>query len=498
MPTKTPTPKINRAFFKNLPKRGRYYADAEVKGLRGWLAKDGTLTFTMRTKIKGAEPTPLGAYHPEKNNLEKVRAAANLLRFEWSQLKTDPLAAAKKRRAANIPTLRELIVRYRKARLSGDKLAGGRAKGLPKDWDEQVKRFEMIVADLLDLLVSHITREQILECTSKYIQNALHRDPLDDKSLRGMMGTVAPMFGYAAAMQWMEYSETVKLVPEPYPPRTRFLLPGELQRIPDAWDSLPDDGGCFPRFIFNSGCRPGMVHELEWADVDPQVRTLTERGVTAEVAVWRVPESKMKAGYPSIVLLVGEALAIYRKFKAEYEAHPDEGRTTVFPMRILRMWEHNGARWQKLVNERSGTDEWYRHDLRRTLATYLKYLRLSQGAVSLALSHTLEGERSNPFQRADRAAAATAVYTVDDNDSIDALDDDPDLPTDGNDMQRIAFANLRAQALFLQFRRGERTALVKEIETKIALGPKANAMIARYGIHRTLIDITAAARIEAA
>ncbi|HKE93884.1 MAG TPA: hypothetical protein VKB34_06240, partial [Povalibacter sp.] len=375
-----PTPKINKQFLRKPPTlTGRYYSDAEVQGMRGWLADDGSITFSVRAKINGKPVScPLGTFHPTIFTLDMARAKARKQKVEWEQ------HGWHGRTHEPMPTLEEFIKKYRALRLSGDPLVQGRAKGLPKEWDEQIKKFKTICKELLPLPLSAITREMILQCKAEHLARE-GTDPLEDRKLRHMMATVAKMLKLAVVKKWMDYAETIKLVPAAYADRTRFLLPGELQRIPAAWDQLPDEGGLFCRFIFATGCRPGMVHELEWADIDPTIRTLTDHGTTIEVGVWRVPPDKMKAGFPALVLLVGEALAIYRKFKADLETNPRKGETTVFPQRILKMWENNGGRWQRQVDGWSGTHDWYRHDLRRTLATYLKYLRLTQMEVSLAL-----------------------------------------------------------------------------------------------------------------
>jgi integrase len=106
---------------------------------------------------------------------------------------------------------------------------------------------------------------------------------------------------------------------------------------------------------------------------------------------WTIPAARSKSKRERVIPLPTQAIALFHSCGGgDYDS-------LVFPSGrggALSNWD----RITKALQERSGTSDWHRHDLRRTAATLLGDLGYPPHIISIALGH------------ANVADGATAVY----------------------------------------------------------------------------------------
>ena len=164
--------------------------------------------------------------------------------------------------------------------------------------------------------------------------------------------------------------------------RDRRLSKDELRNI---WPHLNGAHGSVMRWLLWTGCRLNEAAEMRWCEVVEDN--------------WTIPAARAKSGRQRTVPLPHQALEYLRQrqLTAQGDSNAPDPDALVFPSKrggVLSNWD----RETKRIQRNSGTGEWHRHDLRRTVATMLGDLGFDPHVIGVVLGH------------AHVAEGATAIY----------------------------------------------------------------------------------------
>jgi integrase len=156
--------------------------------------------------------------------------------------------------------------------------------------------------------------------------------------------------------------------------RERVLSDDEISAI---WPHLKGCHGQVMKWLLWTACRLNEATGMTWSEI--------------EGSKWTIPAARSKSKRDRVIPLPPQAMSLLRSI--------DEGNpgALVFPSQrgaMLGNWD----RFTKALQKISGTSDWHRHDLRRTIATKLGDLRFEPHVISVVLGHT------------HIAQGATAIY----------------------------------------------------------------------------------------
>lgn len=194
--------------------------------------------------------------------------------------------------------------------------------------------------------------------------------------LRAMF-RAAPRWGYTGA------NPTGGVKQFPHGQRERFLLPNELPKFLEAVQASPEPFNRLWHLLLLTGVRLNNMLTAEWSQFD------------LDAGLWQVPSSAHKNRQPHALPLLPEAVALLRAQRERVPAScPWVWPAPTNPKTHLTQ---NGIRdaWADLC-ERAGTPGLWRHDLRRTVGSYMAMGGASLPMVGKALGH--------------RSVQATQVY----------------------------------------------------------------------------------------
>lgn len=351
------------------------YNHANFPGLSCHVSKRSQVTFKLRLRIDGVRRTAVfDPYHPKLFNLESAELAAACQRDAWRKGQS---------KAGKTPTLAELVEQYEEAKVRGDRTVG--RKGLPVNWEKNIKEFTKIYKPLLPMPVDKLRLKHLHDAEDAYLtRREKDTGKRPESMIRSTVASVTkPMLRYAMVQHWFPIEDFNGIKAGTTEEGIRFLLPRELQLTFPAADQLPHLSGLFFRFLLAIGCRLTTAVKMQWRDLR------IERVMHGEMMVWRVPQARMVKGDRAIFPVVGESRRIIDELRKLWvaSAGKDDASQTVFPPSILTKWDGNRDSTTKKVFALSGTRDWHRHDLRRTHATYLGYAGARKGIVALSLNH---------------------------------------------------------------------------------------------------------------
>lgn len=176
--------------------------------------------------------------------------------------------------------------------------------------------------------------------------------------------------------------------------RERFLLPEELPRFVQAVEDEPDPAwrDAF-RLLLHTGARRSNVLAMRWEDID------------LDAGRWVIPAYQAKAGRMINVPLNADAVAVLRDRQAKRDSSgfvfPSYGKTG-------HLTEIKAA-WSRLL-ARAGLTNLTRHDVRRTLGSFMAMAGASDRMIGGALGQTSQRAVSvyARFRTADAADAIAA------------------------------------------------------------------------------------------
>lgn len=396
------------------------YSDATTAGLRARMAASGAISFAL--KARGADgklqTITLGRY-PEMS-LKEARAEATRKRLDLKS-GVDINGEKRSRRAAAIeasdaPTLLELLREYEVAFGATKKVW---APSGPRTTRTQAGRVvERVFANLLDRPVNTISIEEFARCVNGYqaVKRVGARKTANGQASKARL-YLSPVLDWAAGRK--TYSklgssrvpllEVVSLEnihdpasndPKIAGKRDRVLKQEELQAIlpflkypaPQigklSADGKVDFRPVAMRFMLFTASRREEVVEMRWQDFD---RTNN---------VWRKPHVKStKGGSRSQDLPLSQsAVDILKSLPGWSSTQLNE---LVFPNSTGTGKLGNWQRFQNALYEATGTEDWHRHDLRRTAATLMHSMKVPASVVEQILAHT------DPFKSEHLGGAAS-------------------------------------------------------------------------------------------
>jgi integrase len=233
---------------------------------------------------------------------------------------------------------------------------------------QQKRRLEIhILPDWKDRLLSEIRRADV-------------RDLID-----GIEGDVAPnrvlsliktIFRYAMSRDWIEASPADAVAkPREESARDRFLDMAEVKRVWEAADLLGYPFGGYVRMLLLTAQRRTEVAEMRWTDVDLDNKT------------WIIPPEATKSDRGQLVPLSPAAISIL-------EAVPNLGDYvfTTDGESPISGFAKAKSRLDSFLEAKGGTmASWRFHDLRRTAATHMVRLGVTETIVGRVLNHAAQG-----------------------------------------------------------------------------------------------------------
>jgi len=187
---------------------------------------------------------------------------------------------------------------------------------------------------------------------------------------------IRTLFRYAISRDWIEASPAEAIAkPKMESPRDRVLDVDEIRRAYLAADLLGYPFGGFVRMLFLTGQRRTEVASMRWDNIDMQAAT------------WLIPAAGSKSDRAHLVPLSPVAVVVLR-------AVPRFGE---------HVWTHDGTTFvEGYAKAKSRLDAyiaahgapllpWRLHDVRRTVATHMVRLGVSETVVGRVLNHASQG-----------------------------------------------------------------------------------------------------------
>jgi integrase len=242
------------------------------------------------------------------------------------------------------------------------------AKPKNDSWLQQQRRFEMHVYPAWrDRKIADIKRADVRDLIS-----GIEGGILPNR----VLAQVRTVFRYALSQDWIDASpvEGIKK-PNDETPRDRVLDMREIKRIWDAAALVGYPFGLFVRMLLLTGQRRTEVASMRWADVD------------LEAATWIIRAQDTKGERKQLVPLSAPTLAI---LGAAPQLGPyvftNDGKTHIsgFAKGKARLDTFVSAGGEPL-------DPWTLHDLRRSAATHMVRLGVTETIVGRVLNHAPVG-----------------------------------------------------------------------------------------------------------
>ncbi len=242
------------------------------------------------------------------------------------------------------------------------------AKPKNDSWKQQLRRFEMHVYPAWrDRKIAEIKRPDVRE-----LIDGIEGGILPNR----VLSQVKTVFRYALSRDWIDASPVEGIEkPSAETARDRVLDMAELKRI---WEAAALSGypfGPFARMLMLTGQRRTEVASMRWADID------------REAATWIIRAQDTKGERTHLVPLSSSALAII-------EAAPQLGPyvfTTDGKTHMSGFAKGKSRLATFIAAAGDGLEPWTLHDLRRSAATHMVRLGVTETIVGRVLNHAPVG-----------------------------------------------------------------------------------------------------------
>lgn len=351
------------------PKSGRIeYPDDLVRGLRLRVGAGGRKAWIVRTRAgKEQINKTLGPYP-----LISLAAARD-------QARDFLIALAKEGEVRSKRTFGELAEHW----------INNVAKTKNKSWHNQERRLEIYV----------LPKWRNTDLAS--IRRADVRDLID-----GIDGIVAPgraltiirtLFRYAMGRDWVEASPA-EAIPNPSQdiPRDRFLSIDEVARVYRVADMMGYPFAGFLKLLILTAQRRTEVASMRWADLDLKAGT------------WVLQSEDTKSARTHLVPLSPQAVELL-KGTPEFGPHvwSSDGETHI------KCYSQGKAKLDKLLTASGcAMKPWRLHDLRRTTATHMVRLGVSELVVGRVLNHAPQGVTARTYALHSYEAEKRLAYDI--------------------------------------------------------------------------------------
>lgn len=324
------------------------YPDHKVTGLRLRVGVGGKKTWTLRRRV-----------------------GSKVINKKIGTYPATSLAAARKAAGAMIEALEREGSPEALERTFGDVASTWIEKvAKPKNdsWKQQERRLEMhVLPHWRDRRLTSIRRSDVRD-----LLEGIEGEVLPNRVLT----VIKTVFRYALSRDWIEASPVEGIAkPKSETERDRVLSMDELKRLWNASELSGYPFGYFLRMLMLTGQRRSEVASMKWSDVD------------LDAGTWVLSAIDTKSDRAHLVPLSAPAVAILQTVPrfGEYVFTTD-GKTYFqgFAKAKAQLDEFITAKGEAL-------DAWTLHDLRRSAATHMVRLGISETIVSRVLNHARQG-----------------------------------------------------------------------------------------------------------
>jgi len=428
-----------------------------VLGMSVEIQKCGEIAFAVRMTIKGVRNSEtLNHFVAGQYGLEAAMEDARKQRKAWRDqanglvVDDDP---------ADVPTLAQLLDRY--AKMKGE--------DLPQTWVDMRALIECVYAPLLPRNTRTIKRDELHDAQTEYLdKRERETDHRPISSVIHAYRYVKPVLKWGCESSWLHPKTLAgwKTGLKKEKRRGRVVTPREWQLSAPALDALPKDIGLYVRYLFATAARVDMPSTMRWRDL--RIHNVGTPEAPKMLTIWGVPDPQnMKAGYAAVFPIVGESKRILDYLRAKAgTVKPDD---FVWPKAPRTAWIERGNPdyWQKKINEASGTKGWHRHDIRRTMATLLQFVKADMADIKLMLDH----------KERDEDGSSTPCYTVLDEKGLESL-------------ARLAVKVEEVHALVRDIEAGKDSTQLRNLYAKLDSSPKVIEWWFKTGVDRdTMVEI---------
>ncbi len=417
---------LTDVFLRKLKPSGRReeISDATERGLRVRVSAAGDISFILKCRGADSKPTTvtLGRYPDLTLKEARERAAKNRQALKDGA----PLNEAKrgKRHSPAVAfaevTLRDLVSEYEGLFSTNKKIwspAGPKTKR-----SEARGRIETVFASLLDRPVEELAESDFAKAVTGYkpLKPVAGKNTANGQVSRAR-AYLMPVLDWAAGRKRFSKSGSARVVQLAIvdlhnvvdPASDDHTITGERDRVlyeEELRAVLPflrypapklgklrasaskDYRPIAMRFMLFTAARREEIHTARWKDIDFANK------------VWRKPDVKSTRGGPrGQALPLSDAAIEILSSLPNYVENPRD--KLVFPNSAggyLGNWD----RFQKALCKASGTNDWHRHDLRRTAATLMHALQIPVTTIEKILAHT------DPLKRENVSGAASAYMRM--------------------------------------------------------------------------------------
>jgi integrase len=324
------------------------YPDAKVTGLRLRVGAGGAKTWTLRRRVGGKVINRKIGNYPA-TSLAGARSAA------MAMIKALEASGSTEALDRTFYTVAEYWI---------DKVA----KPKNDSWKDVHRKLELhVYPSWRDRKIAEIKRSDVRE-----LLDGIEGVVLPNR----ILSAIKTIFRFAMSRDWLEASPVEGIAkPNAEPVRDRVLDMGEIKQVWDACALAGFPFGSFVRTLILTGQRRAEVAGMRWADLD------------LEVATWIIPAGDTKAERTQLVPLSPMAVAMLEGLPELGEfVFSNDGETHISG------YSKGKARLDKFIAANGpALAPWRLHDLRRSTATHLVRLGITETVVSRVLNHAQQG-----------------------------------------------------------------------------------------------------------
>jgi integrase len=338
------------------------YTDTEAPGLDLRISTSGSKSWSIRYRVKGKERrrTTYGTYPAiplieARARAREIAAAAargiDLLEREKRQREEQDKAEGRPVSLANL--LDNYVEKYCKPNQRQWRLVEGMFQNHVKPVLGKRSLAELRRADLVELL-DHLQNEKGMHAQVNRVRSHLIH-----------------CLNWAIEHEYLEVNPFAAVKRRKVEKaRDRVLHDDELRAVWCAANRLPNPSRSFVQALILTGQRRDEVRCMNWSEID------------LDHALWTIPASRNKGKRDHQVPLAPAMLTLLGN-------RPREGGPV---LSVNRQKPYTGHKWLKAILDReSGVVGWVFHDLRRSCASGLAALRITQDVIDRVLGHAKPG-----------------------------------------------------------------------------------------------------------
>jgi integrase len=281
------------------------------------------------------------------------------------------------------------------------------AKPNNRSWQLQKRRLEIhVLPKWGDRKLDTIRRADVRE-----LIEAIEGDVSPNRNLT----LIRTLFRYAVSRDWIEASPAEAIAkPKSESPRDRFLEMDEVRRVYVGADLLGYPFGGFIKMLLLTAQRRTEVAEVRWSQIDLAAGT------------WVIPSDSAKSGRAHLVPLSAAAVRLLQSVPrlGEY-VWTNDGKSPISGFAKLKQ------RLDGFLAASGGElQPWVLHDLRRTVATHMVRLGVTETIVGRVLNHAAQGVTAKVY--------ALHSYAPEKRGALDCWAADIQREIDGRPSQNLA------------------------------------------------------------